>query len=61
MVNPKFDIGNIVYYALPDGQAGIVLDIRYSFKYRECSYYIGWSPTDSTWCSEKELTLNKIF
>lgn len=58
-----FDIGDKVYYATPDSDQGIVLDVTYSTRSRRIQYLVtfGRQAADEVWCDNTELSVDKIF
>lgn len=62
MQRPQFKLGQRVYYALPDGDEGIVLDIKsYASDPNMLEYLVGFGPGQSAWCLGVELTDQKIY
>lgn len=59
----KFNIGDSVYYNLPDGDKGIITDVKYSLRYNQVEYEVcfGRASTDRVICYEIELSENKVF
>lgn len=58
----KFDIGDKVFHATPDGDCGIVIDVSYSFRSGvRYEVVFGRRGTDNVWCVEEELSDSKVF
>lgn len=56
MMTPKFQMGQKVYYKLPEGEEGIILDICYYYKSKSFNYLIGLDYVTRTWVNESEIT-----
>ena len=54
MKEPKYAIGDVVVYAM-GGAIGKVIDISYSFKYKNFKYLISFSYAEQFWCCSEEL------
>lgn len=61
MKKPKFNIGQQVFYNLPDGMILLVIDCRYSLKYDEWNYLACNEHGDERIFSEIELSETKQF
>ncbi len=59
----KFNIGQTIYHATPDGDRGIIINIQYSVKDRTVFYKccFGRKSEDTVWCDELELSEDKIY
>lgn len=59
----EFEIGDKIFYATPDGDTGIVLDISYSIRNRRVQYLVtfGRQAVDEVWADAIELSAAKIF
>lgn len=59
----EFAIGDRVYYATPDSDSGIVLDITYSVRSGRVQYLVtfGRQSSDEVWCDSTELSVDKVF
>lgn len=60
MREPIFNIGDRVYYNLPEGALGNVIDISYSYLTKRHKYYIAYGFGQGDWCYEEELTTEKV-
>jgi len=63
MFEVEFNIGDRIYYATPDSDAGIVLDITYSVRSKRVQYLVtfGRQAADEVWADAIELSADKIF
>lgn len=61
LVTPKFNIGQVVYYNLPESEEGLVIDIIYKVRPNQFEYLIGSSFGESHWADEVEISDHKIF
>jgi hypothetical protein len=56
-----FNIGDRVYYKLPESPMGIVIDITYRHSAGIIMYEVQWNPEDSySICRDYELCVDKI-
>jgi len=61
-LSPKFGIGDIVYYALPEGNTGIITDITWRLSSNIIWYNVTFDPvTGEVPCREFELTEQKRY
>jgi len=60
MIKNKYNVGDKVYYNLPGGEQGIVLDWCYYFTSNTIVYEVTWGPGQSFPCTDKELITEKI-
>lgn len=59
----EYCIGDGVYYATPEGEKGIVLDISYSVRKNEVLYRVTFGRNgreDDVWCLGIELSTDKV-
>lgn len=58
----EYLIGDTVWYATPEGDKGIVLDISYSVRKQEVMYRVtfGRDSADDTWCLSTELSKERV-
>ena len=58
-----YNIGDRVFYATPDSDEGIVIDISFLIRRNFAMYNVvfGRRNEDDTWCHEEELSTTKIF
>lgn len=59
----EFEIGDRIFYATPDGEAGIVLDVTYSIRSKRVQYLVtfGRQAADEVWADAIELSHAKVF
>jgi len=59
----EFNVGDKIYYATPDGDSGIVLDITYSVRSKRVQYLVtfGRQAADEVWADAIELSADKVF
>lgn len=58
----KFRRGQRVWYNLPEGEAGIVLDIKvFASDLSSPEYLVGFGPGSAAWCLELELSETQVF
>ena len=59
-INPKYSIGDKVYYKVPESNQGIIIDICYSVVNDKIEYLIGLGfELGSIWCTENEISFDK--
>lgn len=61
MKEPKFKIGDRVYYITPESPVGIIIEIRYFYSNGLHEYLVAFSHDDNSWCDEHELSIDKIW
>jgi len=61
MKEPKFEIGERVYYITPESPVGIVIDIRYFYSNGLHEYLVAYSYDSAEWCDEHEITKDKVW
>ena len=55
----KFNIGDVVYYNVPESEPALIIDIVYRYRTDEFEYLLG-TPTDSShWVFEDEISLER--
>ena len=59
----EYEIGEVVYYATPDGDSGIITDITFNVRTKVVSYKVvfGRRNEDEVWCYIQELSNSKVF
>lgn len=61
MTKPIFKISEKVYYDLPDGDEGIVIDCIYSIRHARWNYIVSFGINREVECYEDELTRAKRY
>lgn len=60
-MKPEYNISQRVYYNLPDGPAGIVIDWRYTASVDRFEYQVSFSAGEaSLWYYDIELSKEKV-
>ena len=59
----EYEIGEVVFYATPDGDSGIITEITFNIKSNIVSYKasFGRRNEDEVWCYAEELSNTKVF
>lgn len=58
---PVYNIRDKVYYNLPDGEVGMIIDCIYSLRYARWNYIVSFGIHREVECYEDELTITKRF
>lgn len=60
---PTYNIGDRVYYNLPEVELpmGLVISVVYYLELDEYEYCVSFGGESTDWCSEIELSENKVF
>jgi hypothetical protein len=61
LLTPKYSLGQVVYYRFPDSPAGVILEIKYLVDAKNLEYLVGVGYGEAFWCSEREITDEKIY
>ena len=61
--NPIYKIGDVVFYATPEADRGIVVNWSYSAREKLIKYCVSFGrlPDDQIWCYPEELSTCKVF
>ena len=57
----KYEIGQEVFHALPDGERGLVMDIRYHFLHKYYEYLVTFGVGRTAWFMESELSATRKY
>jgi len=57
----KFNITDTVWHVLPDGDRGVIIDIRYYFLHDYYEYFVTFGVGRTGWFLESELSATRIF
>lgn len=58
-IDPKFEIGQKVYYNLPEGEVGLVTEIEYLLSSGLIWYHVSFGPRAAIACLDFELSTEK--
>ena len=59
MKTPKFKIGDIVYYILPESQPAMIIDIIYRYRTSEFEYLLGTEADGTRWVFDDEISTER--
>ena len=61
MKEPKYKIGDRVYYVTPESPVGIIIDIRYFYSNGLFEYLVAFNYDSAEWCDAHELSESKVW
>lgn len=61
MRDAAFEIGDRVYYNLPEGPEGLIVSLRYYPEADKWEYLVAWGAIESSWCASVELEREKQY